>query len=139
MKYLLTILINKLQPIICPALWCNPSVHNSSPFVFLLPGFVFAINTFELQKLLEEVLKSLLVCHSGRCDYRCSDFKDSISSFMELSLCPAIPSLSISGSHFNFYSWKCISLQCDNCWRNKAFHLLNFPEGNWDSDTGILC
>ena len=90
----------------------------------------------ELQKLLEAMLKHLLVSHGTTCIFKCLDFKDSISFFLEQSLCPAIPGITTSNSSYNFYAWSCINLQCPNCWRNKQSHLLNCPIAILDSHTG---
>ena len=69
-------------------------------------------------------------CASGLC----ADMKSSLRNFMNHSLCPS--SIKMVGSNHSYYNWNCINLQCDYCWLNRGYHILNCPLSNWDSDNG---
>ena len=63
----------------------------------------------------------------------CANLKDTMSSFMKHLFCE--PSHSLSGTTM-FYSWECLSFDCDVCWKEKDYLIFNCPLSSWNSETG---
>ena len=66
----------------------------------------------------------------------CKTAKWRLSTFMEHSLCA--PAAKIEGSKMLFFNWNCINLQCNYCWLNRGYHVLNCTFSKWDSMQGMF-
>ena len=100
----------------------------------------------EFQKLLQVLEQYYAAVHTQPCTCGCSFCKNGNCDpdnntktfqthyFMRHLLCEPTIVFENEGGRYSYYHWKCVTLQCENCYKNKDSNLLLCPKSKLWAD-----